>query len=300
MTDQKSEQQTSPEKDSKVYADLLARATFEGEDTPQNNLLNQYALHQPGRLQISPLQKTVHGEYRLNVLEKVSSESYEVSVPVSAANDPEFLPFFLSADEKDSTQVQSKDCLENRVAEKKEITLEEEAENIKREFNLDEILNDIKEGKHRGNPHWKMKEIKYNCASNAHKTNSLEEACLERAYAIVKTVGTIFPVVAAGLIGEKILGCDNMGEMIRYSILSAPLTIPIFYLTRLLIFGNHPISGCGNYFQNPIFGAANHFELSKNWKKIAKLQDEGKLRKGIERAPEDRYQQIYYSVHGGP
>ena len=143
---------------------------------------------------------------------------------------------------------------------------------------------------------WKNKETRTICAYNAHKTNSIKEA----VYDGILTIGKV--ALASVPLGILALGAYNISDesvknISRDIICSSPVTLPLVYAAKLALFGSHTMSGYGNYYKEPLFGAWDCLKLCGNWLKIAYLQSKGKIRKGVKSLPKDR---VYYDVHGGP
>lgn len=133
-----------------------------------------------------------------------------------------------------------------------------------------------------------IREIINNCAYCARASsarNSRQQAKNEIAAVGLKTLTALASVAVAG--GLACLGADAL-----------PLSIPatgftVYWLNRNLR-GKHPVSYVGNYISPPYFSILDHLHLAGGWRKIARLQEEGKLSqggRGVIRT-EDCYQEV--------
>lgn len=149
---------------------------------------------------------------------------------------------------------------------------------------------------------WKIREVQRTCAFYAHQTNALKEAACDTASGLTKlVVGVVplLPVIAAYKYTNNFAeGTLVTGAIIVGSTVASFGLIPYlaYETVKNNLFGEHPFSGYGNYYKEPYFGVYDHFRFAANWLKIAKMQHDGKIRRGTKKLSE----MDYFSVRGGP
>ena len=133
---------------------------------------------------------------------------------------------------------------------------------------------------HYHNPNHKasIKAIKHNCArASVYSSidNSLSESWALRYKAVFKTIWTAgLAVGAAYLVNNYKELSDNL------QFYTFPAVAFTLYQLKLNLLGRHVFTGVGTYYKSPYFSILDDFKLGNNWKKIARMQKEGKLPHG--------------------
>jgi hypothetical protein len=140
------------------------------------------------------------------------------------------------------------------------------------------------------NRRWKINQLEMSCALHAHKTSPLKEAAITWAYALGWAVFASIPIMITSVFTYETLNFpENMGSKPIVATLCA-------FGAKKLLFGHHPTSNYGSYYDVPFFGVVDYARFSLNWLKIAGMQALGKIRKGPDKLDSGSYNSKYADI----